>query len=106
VECFFASLPGAGSCDGRLRRVHLIPRQLLKREFGPSLGEKLAEDPRTWVPGCGGGMGISGHHGMLDYSRTLRVPRGRLPEGVEEFAAQHGLSWWLDREYGERALAA
>lgn len=97
--CWLAQLPGAGACDGSLVRCHLIPQQLLRRELGRGW-RKAAADPRTWVWGCGGPMGCSGHHGMLDYSRTLRVPRERLPEAVVAFAAEAGLLWWLDREYG------
>ena len=44
-------------------------------------------------------MGNAGHHGMLDASRTLRVPRDRIPAGTEHLAAELGLTWWLDREY-------
>lgn len=77
-------------------RAHLIPRQLLKRHGHA----KFVEDPRTYVLACGGLMGPGGHHGMLDHSRTLRVPRTALPEGTEEIAAELGLEWWLCREYG------
>jgi hypothetical protein len=93
--CWFASLPDAGPCDGRLVKAHLIPRQLLKREGRAD----LIDDPRTWVPGCGGITGCSGHHGMLDYSRTLRIPRSLLPAAVEEVAEEAGLGWWIDRTY-------
>lgn len=97
-SCWFASLPGAGPCDGRLRKCHLLPAQLLKRE-GLS---RFRWHEAVWVWGCGGPMGISGHHGMLDHSRTLRVPRERLPEALETFAAEYDLDWWLDRTYGLR----
>lgn len=100
-RCWFADLPGAGPCDGVLRKCHLIPKQKIKRE----VGKAAMWDERVWVWGCGGPTGIGGHHGMLDYSRKLRVPRDRLPEAVEAFAEQHGLGWWLDREYGERVPA-
>jgi hypothetical protein len=96
--CWFASLPGAGECDGKLRKCHLIRRQVIRREAGPM----FEWDPRVWVWGCGGITGIGGHHGMLDYSRRLRVPRDRLPATVEEFAVEVGLEWWLEREYGLR----
>lgn len=139
--CFFKGWPGAGPCDGALIRAHLIPRQLLKREFpyGAWWDEaaqrwvrptgrvrrvgavhwagvgadwphrslrSLMDDENTWVPCCGGPMGVSGHHGMLDTSRKLRIPRERLPVKVEAFAEALGLGWYLDREYGERASAA
>jgi hypothetical protein len=43
---------------------------------------------------------------MLDTSRKLRIARAELPPAVEEFAAELGLVWWLDREYGVVADAA
>lgn len=95
-RCFFADLPGAGPCDGKLRKCHLIAKQTIGRE----LGAAFKWDDRTWVWGCGGPMGCSGHHGMLDYSRTLRVPRERLPAALEQFAEETGLVWYLEREYG------
>lgn len=94
----FSNMP----CDGELVRVHLIPRQLIKREVRPkSLIPMVVTDPRSWVWGCGGPMGNGGHHGMLDQSRTLRIPREAIPERTEELAEEHGWGWWLDREYGE-----
>lgn len=106
--CWFAAnVTGCGSCDGQLVRCHLIPRQLLKRQLKHDLSVAIAiRDPRSWVPGCGEPTGIGGHHGMLDQSRTLRIPREVLPAGVEEFAAEIGLEWWLDREYGPKEQAA
>lgn len=95
LTCWFAGLPGAGPCDGRLRQCHLIPAQLIKRE----VGRAHVWDDRVWVWGCGGPMGNAGHHGMLDYSRTLRIPRDRLPMDVLDFADEHNLTWWVDREY-------
>lgn len=110
-------------CDGRLCRVHLIPKALMRREFrygailvdkrwlpaqNPALEirkgqrwrlHRMEQDERPWVWGCGAGG--QGHHSMLDHSRTLRVPRAAIPEAVEAFAQQFGLVWWLDREYGE-----
>lgn len=90
-------------CQGRLVRAHLIPRQLLKREgFGA-----VIPDPRSWVWACGGVVGSGGHHGALDYARTLRVPRAALPPGVEQLAVEldgklgrEVFAVFLDREYG------
>lgn len=81
-------------CSGRLVRCHLIPKQLLKREGG---GEW---DARSWVWACGGIGGNAGHHGMLDHSRRLRLPRAAIPARTEQLALELGLIWWLDREYG------
>jgi hypothetical protein len=137
-RCWAATLPMAGPCDGRLVRAHLIPAQLLKREFPhgaicagdmvdpeaswrrylPGIEyrprgvahplrpvEAVVWDERAWVWMCGGPTGIGGHHGRLDYSRRLRIPRHRIPPETEEFAAELGLGWWLDRTYGERTEA-
>jgi hypothetical protein len=83
-------------CDGRLVRCHLIPKQKIAKAGG-----KVWDD-RAWVWGCGGQTGIGGHHGMLDQSRTLRLPREALPPGLEEFAYELGLMWFLEETYGER----
>lgn len=99
--CFLARFTDT-RCNGRLVRAHLIPRQLLKREGH----EALIPDSRTWVWACGGLVGSTGHHGQLDYSRTLRIPRAALPAAVEAVAAEMGLTWWLEREYGQREDAA
>jgi hypothetical protein len=97
-QCFFHGWPEAGPCDGRLIRAHLIRRQVLKREL--NAGRRLLEDPRLWVWCCGGPTGCSGHHGMLDVARTLRIPRERLPAVFEAACAELGLGWWVEREYG------
>lgn len=124
-RCWFHELPGAGRCDGSLVRCHLIPKQVLKREFPKGAfwvngqwareypqpahtGEvrimarslhALLNDRRVWVWGCGGAMGLSGHHGQVD-GLSLRVSRYSLPQALEEYAEELGLGWWLDRRYG------
>ena len=85
------------ACTGRLIRAHLIPRQLLRREGH----DVLIPDRRTWVLACGGPTGAQGHHGMLDQSRTLWLPRRALPPLTEALADELGLAWYLDKEYGE-----
>lgn len=116
-RCFLAQF-SERPCEGRLVRAHLVRQQVIQRELLDARGQvnellgaqgkgrlprshDLRWDSRTWVWACGGPTGNGGHHGMLDHSRTLRVPRAALPEDVEEFAAEFGLGWWLDREYGE-----
>jgi hypothetical protein len=104
--CFFAHL---GNCQGRLVRAHLIPKQRIKREVQsrdrqhpPLPMNDVIWDPRCWTWMCGGyGYGNAGHHGRFD-AKQLRIPRYRLPEGVEEFAEEYGLVWSLDRDYGSR----
>jgi hypothetical protein len=118
TACFF---DGQGSCDGALIRAHLIPRQLLRREFphGALFDDgrwrkatryedrydlphrnttDLINDTRTWVPCCGGPQGNAGHHGQLDGCK-LRIERHQLPSAVEEFATELGLTWFIERQY-------
>jgi len=90
-------------CDGRLRKVHLIPRRLILRELPAETSAGAVWDTRCWVWACGGATGVGGHHGALDFSRTLRIQRDKLPPELEDFASDHGLVWWLDREYGSVA---
>jgi hypothetical protein len=97
--CWFKDLPDAGPCDGRLVRCHLVRRQVLRRELNAA--PAVMNDPRGWVWGCGGPTGCSGHNGALDWSRTLRVPRDRLPVEFMEFMEELALGWWVDREYPE-----
>lgn len=128
-ECFFAHREDAGPCSGQLIRGHLIPRQLLKREFRYGCvyeggfwwalergedqhgllfrtAEDLIVDERSWVPMCGGPMGNAGHHGQLDCARTLRISREELPELFLEFLTELGLLWYADRNYAKmHALA-
>jgi len=80
----------------------LVDRQLLRHEHL----EHLIDDERTWVPACGGMTGLGGHHAahdpMLSARRELAVPRWAIPEELEQLMSGVGLSWWLDRRYGER----
>lgn len=91
-RCFFADLGHAG-CEfrpgGLPDRAHLIPAQRLRHR-------KLTAhvwDSRVYVLAC------RKHHHMAD-NGFIRLSRDQLPRGVEEFAAQHGLEWSLDRDYG------
>lgn len=80
-------------CEGRLIKAHILPRQLLKRHGGDP------KDPRSFVFACGGIVGNAGHHGHLDSSRRLRLPRHAIPAGTQQMAEELGLVWWLDRTY-------
>jgi hypothetical protein len=115
--CWVAEmLPGAGPCDGRLVKAHLIPKQRIRTETCARMHRELGRrwplqpsekallysilwDGRVWVPVCGGPTGIGGHHGMFD-GQQLEVLRSMVPEACEEFAREHELVWSLDRDYG------
>lgn len=92
--------PSMPPCEGRLVRVHLIPKQLISRECGCDKNDPLVWDDAVWVWGCGGITGCSGHHGALDVSRRLRIARDEIPARTEAFAAAHHLAWFLERTYG------
>lgn len=118
ARCWLAQFDPAlvPKCDGFLRACHLIDKQNLKRELRvPLLDEvdgnpkilalrlaTIVYDPRTSVAGC------DKHHHQLDVSRTLRIPRKKLPAALEEFAREltatypYNFEAWLDRRYGER----
>jgi hypothetical protein len=101
MTCFFVDWPDAGPCSGQLIRAHLVKRQVLRRE-----GHQPAiNDPRSWIPVCGGPQGNGGHHGMLDNSRTLRLTRDDLPEGFVELMGELDMLWYLDKHYGESRSA-
>lgn len=120
--CWFAGREEAGPCDGVLIRAHLVPKQRIRRELDSrrarlrregverlggllvipeSMEDGVVWDRRAWVPMCGGIMGNAGHHGAFDH-RQLRIARGDLPAVVEEFAAEFGLEWSLERDYGPK----
>ena len=78
-DCWLRQFVDLGSpmraCRGTLIKAHLIDRQTLRIHFGKEIGNRLAEDPRTWVPACGGDTGLGGHHGLLESRHGLRGDR-------------------------------
>ena len=85
--------------------AHLIPKQQIKKALAGMVlddldGYVILWDQRVTRAAC------YRHHTMLDQSRKLRVPRHAIPVETEEYAAELGLGWWLDREYGPRVVAA
>lgn len=125
--CWFYPIPGSGPCEGRLVRCHLIPKQLFRQHFPrgayfhdgqwveagqaharldlPPLAtlpyrtrRALQDDPRASVYGCGGMVGLGGHHGAYD-GHKLRVSYSRLPPGARQYARELGLDWWLRKHH-------
>ena len=93
VPCWLAQFTDT-DCQGRMDRIHLVPKQVLKRA-----GIEDVWDERWWQPGC------RWHHGQFDNYRLV-VPRPALPWQVEHFAATHGLTWYMERRYGPVEAAA
>lgn len=93
--CWFAAF-SEKPCDGPMDKCHLIPRQRLRKEIAKSdaiLASTLLWHPALWVYGC------RRHHGDFD-NRALRVARASVPEVVEMAAAELGMGWSLDRDFG------
>jgi hypothetical protein len=85
-------------CEGIVEPHHLLPKRLLRREFGR--GTLLVYDPRTSVPVR------RWHHDLLEW-RRVELLVGEWPAAALEFAAEHGLMWWVDRlRERQGALAA
>lgn len=101
--CWLAQFAPDVPCDGRMEKAHLIRAQVIRRELirhheraplRKPERDALLWAPGVWRPAC------HLHHGMLDQAKTLRIPRSALPAETEAWAAEHGLEWWLDHEFG------
>ncbi len=68
---------------------HVIPRMKLRQAHVP---RELWDDPRNI-------MRISYDKHRRHHSRHEPLLRSDLPDGIEEFAEEVGLGWWLDRHY-------
>ena len=111
MTCFFAGLGGI-VCQGPTDLHHVIPRGTIKRRFPfgaledgtpatrlqqprtPQLD--LIQDRRNLQPVC------RAHHANHHNAR-FSITRERLPESVEDFAAQFGFVPWLERTYRREA---
>jgi hypothetical protein len=84
-------------CSGRVDRCHIgLQKQTLRHR---GLTEDEVWDPRITRLGC------RRHHERFD-GPYFRLRREQIPDSVEEFAADHGLSHRLDRDFGERKVVA
>lgn len=117
---------------GILDAHHVCAKSVLKREFphgayvyeDGSVDRVLAEHRRVIAPNAGEVNGVRvlalddilwdgrngvpvarWHHDALEH-RTRTIPRAVLPPAVEEFAAELGLEWLIERTYGPREAAA
>ena len=84
-------------CDGPRDPMHLIPKQILRREaksrdYTDQETWELVWDARNGTPGC------RWFHGMMD-NRMIVVPQNRLPRAVVDFAYDTGFVSALDRIY-------
>lgn len=80
-------------CSGQIRLAHLIRKERLYFYGVPA--ESIWDD-RVLVHAC------DAHHTQLDDVAIdrLEVPRQALPAELEEFAAEHSLTFLLGRNYG------
>lgn len=110
ARCFFKAFAPLGlrECDGPPQRHHVVSRQRLKKELGPKRTHLMADgelvaakrrlrdalgDSRNLVWVC------KRHHDLWTNARLV-VPRSAVPVSVDEFAAAHGLTWDVDRQFG------
>lgn len=95
-RCHFeAQGPCAFRADGQPDRAHWIPAQRLRKE---GVEGEAIWDHRIWVHAC------RKHHDRLDGRDALNplsVRRSQLPDGVEDYASEHGLEWSLATDYPE-----
>lgn len=93
TACFFAPFFPGVRCSGPWDRCHLgLDKQFLRLQ---GLDDEAIWDERIWRPGC------RGHHERSHWP-TFHMERADLPASVEEFAAEYGLGWRLDRDLGPR----
>jgi hypothetical protein len=91
-------------------RAHLIPKQRIRKEMkirvrtadgrrsvssAPDWLFGIVWDERVVVRAC------RRHHADWD-NRVFNIARGEVPQACEEYAEEYGLTWSLDRDYGER----
>lgn len=74
---------------GLLDAHHLIPKQVLKREFPHGVNDLLM-DPRNGV------LVRRYHHDALE-ARAAVIPKALLPADALEFVAELGLDWYVDK---------
>lgn len=93
-ECWFAHVSECEfRADGRPDRMHLIPAQRLRKA---GLKRKQVQDDRFIRLGC------RKHHHQFDQG-FISITRDEVPRETEEAAAEYGVTWSLDRDYGEAA---
>ncbi len=89
-------------CDGPVDACHIIPKRFLK---DATLGWP-EEDALRVIFDCRNGMaGCRKAHDKLD-GPYCPVTFDQLPLGVLEFAAEHGMTWKLEKMYPPKAEAA
>ena len=82
-------------CDHRANDVHhLIYRQALRRTLAPEVYAVASMDQRNAMSLC-----RPCHDAM--HARTRPIWWHELPVSVHVFAAEHGLTWLLERTYPE-----
>ncbi len=73
---------------------HVLPKQLLKREFAGEELERLLMDGRNGV------LVRRYHHDAIE-ARMIVPSLRAVPAEAREFAAEHGLEHHLERIYGQ-----
>jgi hypothetical protein len=109
-RCFFREFAPAGlrECQGPMQRHHVIKKQTIKRLF-PQLpmfatDEEVRENKRRLAAAQKDDRDLlwacKRHHDLHEKAKRIPVPREELPEAVELFAADYGLVYELERQFG------
>ena len=100
--CFW----GHGRCVGRVQKHHVIPRQeLRKRHAGATHSQQLRLDPpelkplRTWIADERNIVGLCFHHHQQLTNARIYLRRSMLPSGIDDFASETGLDWFLVKHF-------
>lgn len=98
MTCFLAKLHGFDSeCEPPIDRAHIgFRKQTLKRA---GLTPEEVWDRRVWRYSC------RKHHEMSHWASTPSLTRQQLPESVEQYADEKGLTYRLDADFGPREAA-
>lgn len=84
-------------CSGRRDPCHIgLQKQTLRLK---GLTKDEIWDPRIWREGC------RHHHQRFD-GPWFELRRDQLPESVEQYASDKGLTFRLDRDFGPREQEA
>lgn len=94
LGCYLRRL-GYQTCNGRLQRAHMIPKQRIKQAGITDLD--VIWDERVWRHVC------SAHHHALDM-KFIYLTEAEYPESVGEWAAEHGF-YFLSPSAGWRKEA-
>lgn len=92
AEVNLCCMSGRSRCE-TIYQIHHVIYQQKFRQVGRM---RDSNDPRNLVHICY-------RHHRRHHAGLEPIPRAVLPAGLEEFATELGLGWWLDKHYPKEA---